>query len=105
MSVVIAFSTGLEINANEMLRSNATTFLDTSSKGSIHMHNLHAEKRHLGLHVPLVSTLTWDSKARTSILLAELFMLGLWGLMGGSGKLQYSLSLEPPKFIIKPLRP
>lgn len=58
----------------------------------------------VGQNLSLVSTLTWDLRARISSLLAELFRLGAFGLMGGSGKLQYSLSLDPPKSIIKPLR-
>lgn len=58
----------------------------------------------VGRKVSPVSTLTWDLKSRTSMLLAEPFRFDTWGLMGGSGKLQYSLSLEPPKLIIKPLR-
>lgn len=53
-------------------------------------------------HISSVGTLTL--RARTSTLLAELFMQETWGLMGGSGKLQYSLSLEFPRLIINPLR-
>lgn len=67
------------------------------------MQGLHAEESR-GRSKHLFSTLTEDFRARTSTLLAELFRLGMWGLIGGSGKLQYSLSLEPPKLIIKPLR-
>lgn len=51
-----------------------------------------------------VATLTWDLSCQTSTLLTELFMTGTLGLMGGSGKLQYSLSFELPKLTIKPLR-
>lgn len=55
-----------------------------------------------GEHISSVGTLTL--RARTSTLLAELFMQETRGLMGGSGKLQYSLSLEFPRLIINPLR-
>lgn len=42
----------------------------------IHMQGLHAEERHGWSTISSVSTLTWDLRARTSTLLAELFMMG-----------------------------
>lgn len=75
--------------------------LQLSIVWDIHMQDLHAEEMCL---FPLVCTLTWDLRARTSRLLAEVFRTGTCGLIGGNGKLQYSLSLEPAKLIVKPLR-
>lgn len=62
------------------------------------------QKRAAGSSIRRSATLTRDLKARTSTLLAELFMADAWVPMGGSGKLQYSLSFVVPKLTIKPLR-
>lgn len=57
----------------------------------------------VGENVPLVSTLTWDSRACVAGL-TKLFGLGKWGLSGGSGKFQHSSSSDSLRLNIIALR-